>query len=395
MLEAVLVQCLQHEATAYYLVLALRGLGSERQFLALDVSSDYRRNGRIFYGGEELLASRRREGSVWAPSPALEFGCYLVKKVAKRSLDEAHGRRLSVLYGMDPAGCEREVARFWDPPSLDLIVEAARSGRWDAVRGCLADLRRRLIGPGSRGALRSSVEYWSSESVRRVHRWRSATGVHVVLLGTDGAGKSTTSAALEDTMAPAFRRVARHHLAPALIRRGSPGPPATRPHALPPRGVFGSLAKILYWGLDYTVGYLLLVRPALARSALVLFDRYLLDVLVDARRYRYGGPRWLLRALWLTVPKPDLVLLLDAPTEVLYRRKGEIPFAECERQRTAYRSLVDGLSNGHVIDAAQPLDRVVADAGDVVLDFMAERTAQRLGANGVVRAKSFWGRIAR
>ena len=237
MLGAVLVQCLQHEATAYYLVLALRGLGSERQFLALDVSSDYRRNGRIFYRGEELLASRRREGSVWVPSPALEFGCYLVKKVAKRSLAEAHGRRLSVLYGMVPAGCEREVARFWDPPSLNLIVEAARSGRWDAVRGCLADLRRRLIGPGS---LAPCIRLSNTGAARGAcdHRWRSATGVHVVLLGPRRAGRSTTSAALEEAGTGRLAGGATPSPAPALSARFS-GPPATRPHALPPRECSG------------------------------------------------------------------------------------------------------------------------------------------------------------
>src|SRR5512142_1357588 len=56
-LGADLVQWIQHEATAHYFVLAT-GDGPRWQFLSLDVSSDYRRNGRVFYEGHEILSSR-------------------------------------------------------------------------------------------------------------------------------------------------------------------------------------------------------------------------------------------------------------------------------------------------------------------------------------------------
>ena len=122
---------------AHYFVLATDGLGAPWEFLAVDVSSDYRRDGRVFYQGEEILASRRLDRGFWVPSPALEFGCYLVKKVAKRSLREEHGRRLTELYHQDPAGCEREIARFWRRGSARLIGSVAASGEWDTVRELL------------------------------------------------------------------------------------------------------------------------------------------------------------------------------------------------------------------------------------------------------------------
>ena len=101
-------------------------------------------------------------------------------------------------------------------------------------------------------------------------------------------------------------------------------PRVTAPHSRPPRSLVGSLAKAVYWVLDYTLGYYLKIRPALVRSTLVLFDRYLVDALIDPRRYRYGGPRWVLHLVWSLIPKPDLVILLDAPPEVLRARKQEV-----------------------------------------------------------------------
>jgi len=227
--------------------------------------------------------------------------------------------------------------------------------------------------------LGSSLRYWAADAVRRFHRWRVPSGVHVVLLGADGSGKSATAAALGDALAPAFRRVASKHLAPALLRRARGMHAMATPHSGLPRSLAGSIAKAVYWALDYGLGYHAKVRPALARSTLVLFDRYLVDALIDPRRYRYGGPRWVLQLVWSLVPKPDLVILLDAPTEVLRARKQEVSLRETERQQRAYRELVETLPNGLVVDAAQPLDRVVAAAGAVVLDFLTSRTARRLG----------------
>ena len=88
-LGADLVQWIQHESTAHYYVLATDA-EVRWEFLALDVSSDFRADGRVFYTGKEILDSRSRDRGFWAPSPALEFTCYLVKKVSKRSLSGEH-----------------------------------------------------------------------------------------------------------------------------------------------------------------------------------------------------------------------------------------------------------------------------------------------------------------
>jgi len=377
-LGAAVIQWIQHESTAHYFILATGGAGPRWEFLSVDVSSDYRRNGRVFYPSEEILASRRLDRGFWVPAPALEFGYYLVKKVAKGSLSDDHGRRLAQLYHQDPPRCDREIARFWRGQSVRMVGSAAASGEWGAVQELLPSLRRELLWPGTVREFWSSGLYWVADAVRRFRRWRAPTGVHVVVLGADGSGKTTLLAALGAALAPAFRRVATRHLAPSLFRVVCANPPVMLPHSRPPRSLIGSLAKAAVWLLDYTVGYYAKIRPALARSTLLLFDRYLVDALVDPRRYRYGGPRWLLRLVWTLIPKPDLVILLDAPVEVLRARKQEVSLDETERQRHAYRQLVQILPNGHVVDAAQPLDRVVMAAGTVVLEFLTSRTARRL-----------------
>ena len=205
------------------------------------------------------------------------------------------------------------------------------------------------------------------------------TGLFVVFLGADGSGKSTVIAQVERDMSPAFSGVKRYHLRPHFGQDRSGSPVVTDPHAEPPRSLPASVAKLGLWGADYLHGYLSNIRRQLAKETLVIFDRYYADLLVDAKRYRYGGPQALARAVGWLIPKPDLVILLDAPAEVLQSRKQEVTFAETERQRQAYLDLVRGLPNGHVVDASQSLEIVVGAANTVILGYLAERTVARLG----------------
>ena len=84
------------------------------------------------------------------------------------------------------------------------------------------------------------------------------------------------------------------------------------------------------------------------------------------------------RLLW----RPHLIILLDAPAKVLLARKQEVSHGEIVRQRAAYLATIRGLPNGHVVDASQPLEEVLADVEGIILDHMAKRTARRLKVGG-------------
>jgi thymidylate kinase len=144
------------------------------------------------------------------------------------------------------------------------------------------------------------------------------------------------------------------------------------------------VAKVFFLISDYWLGYLLQVLPLMQRSKLVIFDRYLYDLLVDSKRVRYGGPLWMLRAVARLIPHPDLLILLDAPPEVLWERKQEVPFEEVMRQREGYRKVAATLPFAKVVNAAQPLENVIRDVNGAIVEFYAERTARRLGLDASV-----------
>jgi thymidylate kinase len=130
------------------------------------------------------------------------------------------------------------------------------------------------------------------------------------------------------------------------------------PHGKPSRSALTSVAKIFVWLLEEWYANFFQEK----RETLLICDRYYHDLLVDPKRYRYGGPMWIARLTGQLMPKPRLWILLDAPAEVLQARKQEVPPEETARQRQAYLALVRRQKNHIVVDASQSLDSVIADA---------------------------------
>lgn len=247
------------------------------------------------------------------------------------------------------------------PPALGLALA------WSQPPSGLGLLRLRLTDPlGLAG-----------DDAERLHR-----GLHVVVLGPDGAGKSAVLDALQSGWAPLFSRIERRHLLPTPARRASEPGFAVDPHGRPPRGRLGSLAKLAQLALAYRLGHHRHVAPHLSAGALVLFDRYAHDLVVDPLRFRYGGPPGLARRLLALAPVPDLVFGLDAPVEVLHARKAELAPDELGRQRAAYRALVDATPGGVLLDAARPLESVVAQAHAALLTRLAARLDSLPGGDG-------------
>ncbi len=398
---ATVVQASRWNATEYTYVLC-RQHGNGPVFIDLDVSGDYRLHGHLFYSGKEFLEASRPFKFFKVPSAQLEFGGYLIRRIVKCSLNEVQSQRLTELYKEDPAGCERQLARFFPKADAEFIVRSARSGDWESVRNRIEPLRRDLLNKtGHDQPLRRFLLHRLGAPWRRLKPVLWPTGLMVAFLGVDGAGKSTVIARIAQDLDPAFRGTKQYHKRsfPSVRKwteryRARHRPDKRKdesvsvhkdasvalngPHALPPRKLLASLAKLGFVWIDYTLlGYVMDIYPHLIRGTLVLFDRHYHDLLVDPRRYRYGGPLWLARTVGRLLPRTQLVILLDAPPDVLYSRRQEFSFEEIARQREAYLQMARSLPNGYVVDASKPLDEVVARVEQIILWYMAERASRR------------------
>ena len=208
-------------------------------------------------------------------------------------------------------------------------------------------------------------------------------GFTVALIGCDGAGKTTVARALERTTELPVRYLymgvsaesSNHQLpstrvAHAVKRRA----PATRRQA-PARRAFRAGRSALRMANRLAEEWYrqLIAQAFMARGSIVVFDRHFLadyhalDVAGAGRPLSRRIHGWMLMRVY---PRPDLVVVLDAPPEVLFARKGEGTLASLARRREDYLGLVDtaaGVDRSFaVVSATQPVDAVVADVARIV-----------------------------
>lgn len=229
------------------------------------------------------------------------------------------------------------------------------------VRRCCLTAAARHRGPAL--GMVQSVWLRATEPARQ---WRGRRGLLVAVLGPDGAGKSTLLERLGRSWAWPHQRIyfglwpdvrGGGRLAPALWPLRRPFRALTR-YA---RGVVGS------W-----------------RGRLVLFDRYVYDAAVPPRGSHRTLKRLYFQVLLHCAPAPDLVLLLEAPGELLFARKGEMDPATLDAHREAVSRHVHRLAGRSrrrptvvVVDATRSPRKVADQAVEAVWSLAAARLDRR------------------
>jgi thymidylate kinase len=109
------------------------------------------------------------------------------------------------------------------------------------------------------------------------------------------------------------------------------------------------------------------------RGRVVLFDRhfytdyYAHDIADDGaeRSLSQRVHGYLLQHVY---PRPGMVVLLDAPPEVLWARKAEGTFEALVRRREEYLRMRDAVPGMQVVDATLPMDQVVSRITALILE---------------------------
>jgi thymidylate kinase len=115
----------------------------------------------------------------------------------------------------------------------------------------------------------------------------------------------------------------------------------------------------------------------------VVFDRFVYDSHLAASAKSTGQKirRWL---IYGTCPPADATYLLDAPGEVLFKRKGEHSPVILEKQRQTFLSLQSKIPNMVIVDATQSADQVRGE----ILSNIWKMYGTRLNGNGRYEGKN-------
>lgn len=115
------------------------------------------------------------------------------------------------------------------------------------------------------------------------------------------------------------------------------------------------------------------VTPALQQGSFVISDRYVYSALAEARARGFGQERWFHELLGSVFPRPDLVLLLSAPKDVVRTRIAQrtdtkaayVEPGHFERVYDAFEDLTaqEGLVR---IDTNRPCDSTFAEISPLI-----------------------------
>ena len=212
----------------------------------------------------------------------------------------------------------------------------------------------------------------------------------ITLVGADGAGKSTHARRLAESVRPSTYIYMGSN--PSAVTHSLPttrawtwvkrvlggkvhhsGPPAPGPAKAPRGAVRRAVQHVKSIGVVLLRASEELYRLALARALarrghLVILDRHpYLDYHQRRVRSEGGWMRWgdRLHALLLrhVYPKPERLVLLDAPAEILYARKPEGSLDALRARRQEYIDLPGRLAGGvhvSVLDVSGSMEDVAA-----------------------------------
>jgi len=333
---------------------------------------------------EEFLGRRMDRGLFAVPHPAHEAASNLLSSmIFIGNVKDKYKASIAAGVRAEQALATQLLSRSFGPSQARFLAAAAAQESWLSIEARAGALRRTLILRQLTRRPWVTARSLLHDARRLAGRLIRPPGLTVVLCGADGSGEPTAARALIEgldcTFSPLKGRYYDGKSALFAREKSAAHAPATNPHGQPLRGPSVSVLHFAFHWLELFLGSHLRFRPVTFRNGLVLIDRFYYDFFFDQQRYRLRVPQILVRLGYLLLKKPDLVLLLGAPADLLESRSQEVTLVETQRQRQAYRDFVEGLSQGRIVDAAQSPEKLAADLEQVVLDFMAQRAMKRWG----------------
>lgn len=315
-------------------------ISNNYEFLQVDFCTHYERNGRVVMPVQELVAGRRTYKNFYIPNPIVEFTYILLKKILKKNFSEGSKEHLvSLLSVIKNEQSEDELVkslkRFLSEYEIEQTIKFIENGAFESVE--LSKLHKSLLKNTS--SLVADLHYKFFDIKRKIERIMHPTGMFIVLLGVDGAGKTTIATKLKEQYVTAFRKINHYHSRVRIlkdisqVKKDAAPIDASNPHSKKKQAnKLVSIVKFGYYFLDFLMGNII-ISVAKIKSSLILVERYYYDYSVDKIRYNLNLSNRFLNFFSAFILKPAAIFILTGDSQKLLERKHEISIQEIDEQK--------------------------------------------------------------
>ena len=374
----ILVQKLYSESTSCQVVLCYYDNHSEKlTSCKINFQSDFKIKGRFYLSAKELLSNRIYIDvkNRWQLNDTYFFIYNSIRNIDKESISQKHFAKLFSCWANNYLFIPEKLKTFFSKESIEIIKQSFKEKEHLYFNANLNYLKKDL-------QAKVSKRMWDviGNKISLLRCMINPPGLVVGLLGRDGTGKSTFVDEMARSLPAYFKGITTFKKCPAIFYKGAifnknEGYHFSKPHMYSQRNTFQSFLKLTLLFCEFMLGYWIKVFPLKAKSQLVLYDRYFIDVLADPFRYRIRNNKLFIKVIHYLLPKPDLWIILDLPSYILLQRKQELTFEMSEKLRFEYLRLQHMLSNCIVINNNDEIKKTVDKASAFIFNHMLQKIA--------------------
>jgi len=307
-----------------------------------------------FLSAEEMLRDARgHNGISVVAEPVLLLDKWIFHLLVGRPLHPKYDADFAAIARANGPALERKLSQLLSAQRAAELVAGLAKGRGSTLPVVpraerLRALSRLWAGQGV-AAIPGSLRFLAFRLRDRLR----PDGVFLSVSGPDGSGKTTVIDMVLAQMGAIYGEDALNyaHFRPTMLPRLAEVAQKARaiesvdenydqPHRAKPSGMAGSIARLIYYWLDYMGGYFRGVHPVLRRREVMLFDRYYFDMIADSLRSRIVLPQPLMRIMGRLLPLPRYAFFLRVDPEEIHRRKQELTLDRIIELNDHYEDLV-------------------------------------------------------
>ena len=379
--------CLQKVITGYEeysFMLAQEGKNKRITKIQLDFFQHlYHKNFGIIMTGDRILAMRKIKKCFYVPADIDELYYTVLRRSAKGHFDTSHCQLVKMLN--DQIGEQVRIDEKKKFPAIwNVIEKVVQGGKLEpaVLDACVRASSNKIT-------LINRIKIVGYRILKYYpRRFLQPLGVSIAFLAPDGAGKTTIIDSINQDpfYKDFFYSIDNKYFRPKLLK--NPGHynalnpkeesmTNSNPHNVVLNNPVKSFARFMFYNIDFIFGSLLRIYPQKIRRNLIIFDRYYYDYFADMKRYQYNLPECIPALFSWSIPKPDIVFILEAPADVLYQRKQELTIEEINEVNSQFRKNSKYFGNSYFINVNRSVEDITREIRMIVIKYLTERENRR------------------